>query len=184
MGDSPAAKRAKKSSNATRSNVASLIGLTTVTPRAVAYVAVQVWIVAISFISHLWLFLIYATLIIAAFCSVQYKHLARRRRRLQSHGVLPRYHQLFRSDARPRWSSTCRRIACLVELVRSMTQSILVMELIHSQEGLWSCYWNRKSFVPSYWSIGIKIASSAQGTWKPSSFDRLDILFVANLECP
>ena len=56
MGDSPAAKRAKRSSNATRSNVASLIGLTMVTPRAIAYVAVQVRIVTISFMSHLRLF--------------------------------------------------------------------------------------------------------------------------------
>jgi len=34
-------KRAKKSSTATRSNVASLIGLTMVTPRSIAYSAVQ-----------------------------------------------------------------------------------------------------------------------------------------------
>ncbi|KIM77418.1 hypothetical protein PILCRDRAFT_12056 [Piloderma croceum F 1598] len=39
--DAPAAKRPKKSSTATRSDVTSLIGLTTVTPRAIAYTAVQ-----------------------------------------------------------------------------------------------------------------------------------------------
>ena len=34
------------------------------------------------------------------------------------------------------------------------------------------------------WQWWVEIASSAQGTRKPSSFDHLDILFVANLECP
>jgi len=37
----PSAKRAKKSSTSTRSNVAVLIGLTSVTPRSIAYTAVQ-----------------------------------------------------------------------------------------------------------------------------------------------
>jgi len=41
----PALKRSKKSLGATRSHVASLIGLRRVTPRSIAYVAVQVCIV-------------------------------------------------------------------------------------------------------------------------------------------
>lgn len=36
------AKRVRKSVTATRSNVASLIGMQAVTPRSIAYVAVQV----------------------------------------------------------------------------------------------------------------------------------------------
>src|ERR1700683_4193124 len=38
----PSAKRAKRNLGATRSHVASLIGMRSVTPRAIAYVAVQV----------------------------------------------------------------------------------------------------------------------------------------------
>jgi hypothetical protein len=38
----PSAKRPKKSSVATRSHVASILGMTTVTGRSIAYIAVQV----------------------------------------------------------------------------------------------------------------------------------------------
>ena len=38
----PRTKRRKKAPTATRSNVASLVGLRAVTPRSIAYVAVQV----------------------------------------------------------------------------------------------------------------------------------------------
>ena len=44
-GAQPALKRSKKSLGATRSHIASLIGLHHVTPCSIAYVAVQVYIV-------------------------------------------------------------------------------------------------------------------------------------------
>lgn len=41
-GDEPPPRKRSKNSSATRSHVASLIGLDTVTPRSIAYVTVQV----------------------------------------------------------------------------------------------------------------------------------------------
>jgi hypothetical protein len=60
----PSAKRAKRNLGATRSHVASLIGMRSVTPRAIAYVAVQV---CLNFLDQAH---IVNTLLTAPFCTL------------------------------------------------------------------------------------------------------------------
>lgn len=99
----PPGKRSKKDRTSTRSKVASLIGLRTVTPRSIAYTAVQVRILIKS---RLLMVPTYCTL--AVICSFWCNSLAYQRHRLQLCRLLLRHRRLLRDHAWAPCSNPCK----------------------------------------------------------------------------
>ena len=99
---------------ATRSNVAALTGLQSVTPRSIAYVAMQV--------CNIVFLVVYATDLCGtggtvAFCCIQRWQLAPGRRRIWSCRILQWDCQLFRGDARSKDSGSCWQLTPMVEFL-------------------------------------------------------------------